>query len=91
MSVPAPKFRLPVWVGLLLLVLILPAFAFPAMLQSAMSSGDDTVKALVMMFPIAVVLYGIVSWVCYVKERLLVFWILVAMMTLTDVVMLVIC
>lgn len=91
MSLPTPKLRLPLWVALLLLVLILPAFAFPAMLQTAMASGDDTVKTLVMMYPIALLLYGIVSWLCYVKDRRLVFWILVVMMALTDAMMLVIC
>lgn len=61
------------------------------MLQTAMASGDDTVKTLVMMYPIALLLYGIVSWLCYVKDRRLVFWILVVMMALTDAMMLVIC
>ena len=91
MSLPVPKVRLPLWVALILLLLILPAFSFPAMLQTAMASGDDTVKTLVMLYPVVVVLYGIVSWLCYVKERLLVFWILVAMMALTDIMMFVIC
>ncbi len=62
MSLPTPKIHLPLWVGILLLVLILPAFMFPAMLQSSMASGDDTVKTLVMLYPVAVILYGIVSW-----------------------------
>ncbi|MFG6391632.1 MAG: hypothetical protein K1V76_04870 [Candidatus Amulumruptor sp.] len=91
MSLPTPKIRLPLWVGILLLVLILPAFMFPAMLQSSMASGEDTVKTLVMLYPVAVILYGIVSWLCYVKERMLLFWILVAMMALTDIMMFVIC
>ncbi len=91
MSLPTPKIRLPLWVGILLLVLILPAFMFPAMLQSSMASGDDTVKTLVMLYPVAVILYGIVSWLCYVKERMLLFWILVVMMALTDIMMFVIC
>ncbi|GEM_PF-2209415 len=91
MSLPTPKIHLPLWVGILLLVLILPAFMFPAMLQSSMASGDDTVKTLVMLYPVAVILYGIVSWLCYVKERMLLFWILVVMMALTDIMMFVIC
>lgn len=91
MSVPTPKLRLPLWVALLLLLLIMPAFMFPAMLQSAMSSGNDTVKTLVMFYPIAVILYGIVSWLCYVKDRLTVFWVLVVMMALTDVMMFLLC
>lgn len=91
MSLPTPKIRLPLWVGILLLVLILPAFMFPAILQSSMASGDDTVKTLVMLYPVAVILYGIVSWLCYVKERMLLFWILVVMMALTDIMMFVIC
>ena len=91
MSLPTPKIRLPLWVGIMLLVLILPAFMFPAMLQSSMASGEDTVKTLVMLYPVAVILYGIVSWLCYVKERMLLFWILVAMMALTDIMMFVIC
>lgn len=91
MSLPTPKIRLPLWVGILLLVLKLPAFMFPAMLQSSMASGDDTVKTLVMLYPVAVILYGIVSWLCYVKERMLLFWILVVMMALTDIMMFVIC
>lgn len=91
MSLSTLKNRLPLWVGILLLVLILPAFMFPAMLQSSMASGEDTVKTLVMLYPVAVILYGIVSWLCYVKERMLLFWILVAMMALTDIMMFVIC
>lgn len=91
MSLPTPHIHLPIWVAMLLLVLILPAFAFPAMLQSSMASGDDMVKTLVMIFPIAVILYGIVSWLCYVRDRKLVFWILVVMMALTDILMFIVC
>lgn len=72
------KEKCPVWMTVLIIVLCLPLFSFPALL-SMLPQGCETLGIL---YPFYVIGTGVCAWICY-PSRKTVTWILLSLMVLS--------
>ncbi|MCM1336639.1 MAG: hypothetical protein NC187_03075 [Candidatus Amulumruptor caecigallinarius] len=77
----------PWWLAVIVIILLLPAFAIPELLtlqsEAAGNPFPDTVKALTWLFPLVCVAYAILIWLCWPTRRFI-SWMLVVMSALTS-------
>lgn len=79
------RFRVPWWVGLITVLLLVPAFSFPEMLASLHPQGEayTTLRTLIWLFPLVMVVYGVCILLTWNVRRAVAI-VLLSMMALTD-------
>ena len=77
----------PWWLALIVIILLLPAFAIPELLSmqsdAAGNPFPDSVRVLTWLFPLVCVAYAILIWLCWPSRRFI-SWMLVVMSALTS-------
>lgn len=81
MSLPTPP-PAPRWLTLTVILVSLPVFSFPALLDSC----PPELKAMVWLYPVYVVAAAWLAWKCYPQRHALA-WILIALIALTHAAM----
>lgn len=84
MSVP-PYGTAPRWVAVVIIILMLPVFAFPALL-SALPPDDSSIRTIAWCYPFYVLLSGYLAWQCY-PQRPAMSWILLVLMVMSHAAM----
>lgn len=75
------KQKTPWWMTLIIIVLMIPAFAFlPPVISQA--PGEEIPLALLWLYPAYVIAAGICAWLVY-PQRKAIAWILVALLVLS--------
>ena len=82
---PPPYGKTPLWMTVLIIVVMLPVFSFPAML-SALPPDDGAMRSITWCYPLYVLLSGYLSWQCY-PQRPAMSWILIVLMIMSHAAM----
>ena len=77
------------WFRILLIVLALPAFAYPTLLADG-GSGNPTMRTLLWAYPLYVLGTVVCAWACY-PARKEVAWILAALLLLSQIAIFYLC
>ncbi|MDE5988126.1 MAG: hypothetical protein K2F88_03840 [Duncaniella sp.] len=75
------KQRPPLWMTLLIILFLLPAFSFPV-LAANIPAGNEAVKTFVWLYPFYMLLSGWLAWSAY-PGRSYISWILLLLMALS--------
>jgi len=81
MSAQGSRRRVPGWVTAIIVVLVLPIFALPVLLNRC-QSADDTRLTLLWLYPLYAVTAGVLAWMCW-HERPYMTWILLVLMVMS--------
>ncbi|MCM1076956.1 MAG: hypothetical protein NC411_06315 [Bacteroides sp.] len=73
--------KTPVWMTILIIIFILPAFSFPILLTNT-PAGDEGAKTFVWIYPFYMLLSAWLAWNAY-PRRPYVSWILIVLMALS--------
>ena len=73
--------RTPIWMTVIILIFLLPVFAFPLLLAN-IPGGDEAVKTFVWIYPFYMLLSAWLAWSAY-PRRPYVSWILLILMALS--------
>ncbi len=68
---------------ILIIVVLLPVFSLPALLDTV-PAGDDSLRTIVWCYPFYMLLSGYLAWFAY-PQRPTVSWILIALMILSTI------
>ncbi|MDE6858811.1 MAG: hypothetical protein K2J65_00155 [Duncaniella sp.] len=75
--------KTPTWMTILIIVVLLPVFSLPALLDTV-PAGDDSLRTIVWCYPFYMLLSGYLAWFAY-PQRPTVSWILIALMILSTI------
>lgn len=76
------KQRPPLWMTVLIILFLLPAFSFPVLVAN-LPAGEETVKTFVWIYPFYMLLSAWLAWSAY-QTRPYVSWILLLLMALSS-------
>lgn len=76
------KQRPPLWMTMLIIVFLLPAFSFPVLVAN-LPAGEETVKTFVWIYPFYMLLSAWLAWSAY-QTRPYVSWTLLLLMALSS-------
>ncbi len=75
--------KTPTWMTILIIVVLLPVFSLPALLDTV-PAGDDSLRTIVWCYPFYMLLSGYLAWFAY-PQRQTVSWILIVLMILSTI------
>ncbi|MCM1137339.1 MAG: hypothetical protein NC221_04570 [Duncaniella sp.] len=75
--------KTPAWMTILIIIVLLPIFSIPALLNQ-IPPEDDTLKTITWCYPFYLLLSGYLAWFAY-PQRPYISWILIALMVLSSI------
>lgn len=75
--------KTPVWMTILIILVLLPIFSLPALLDTV-PADDDSLRTVVWCYPFYLLLSGYLAWFAY-PQRPTTSWILIALMVLSTI------
>lgn len=69
MTLPQPSHRPPAWFTIVILVMLLPLFSWPAVISALPADNDGNVTLIVYLFPIFAILSAWCAYRCFVTRK----------------------